>query len=198
MKSIKHLYLFAALLTMMSSKVVAQYEEVAEAVFGMGCFWCGEAEFRHHATNQLLPGIVKVRVGYAGGVKPQPTYPDHEGYVEAVKVSYNPSLISYDKLLSLFWHNIDPFDRKGQFCDKGSSYVAVIYYLNALQKAKAEESKITLENQLGKPFVTQIIPFTTFYEAEEYHQNYEAKNPTKYRFYRWNCGRDARLKAIWK
>lgn len=168
-----------------------------EAIFAMGCFWCGESEFRNHETNQELPGIISVRVGYAGGDIPNPTYENHKGYKEAVKVTYDPAVISYEKLLDIFWHNVDPFDDKGQFCDKGFPYTSAIFYENEDQKAKAEASKVQAAGQLKQDIKTELTSKTTFYDAEEYHQNYKAKNPSKYKFYRWNCGRDQRLKEVW-
>jgi len=168
-----------------------------EAIFAMGCFWCGESEFRDHVTNEPISGIVSLRVGYAGGKTPDPTYENHEGYKEALKISYDPSLISYKALLDIFWHNVDLFDDKGQFCDKGFPYTSVIYYKTPEQKLQAESTKKEVRKLFKEDVVTEIIPFSTFYDAEEYHQNYRAKNPVAYKFYRWNCGRDKRLKEIW-
>ncbi len=168
-----------------------------EAVFAMGCFWCAESEFRHHENNALLPGILALSVGYAGGTKPNPHYEDHEGYKEAVKITFDPQIISYEKLLETFWHNVDPFDNAGQFCDKGFPYSAVIYYQDEAQKQLALKTKEQNQKLLNKEIVTQIIPYTTFYDAEEYHQNYKAKNPVRYNYYRWSCRRDQRLKEIW-
>lgn len=167
------------------------------AIFAMGCFWCGESEFRDHASGKLLPGIISLRVGYAGGTRPNPTYENHEGYKEAVKVEFDPTVISYEKLLDIFWHNVDPFDLKGQFCDKGFPYTSVIYAHNDAQKSAALSSLKNTQKLLGKEIATEILPATTFYDAEEYHQNYKEKNPVRYKFYRWNCGRDQRLKEIW-
>lgn len=162
------------------------------AVFGMGCFWCGESEFRSHQTGQPLPGIESIRVGYAGGTEPNPTYENHNGYVEAVKVTFDAKLIGYEDLLSIFWNNIDPYDPSGQFCDKGPSYISVIYYTSENQKEMAIKSKMALIGSV----VTEILPLTTFYDAEEYHQNYSSKNPIRYNYYRWGCGRDKRLKQL--
>lgn len=162
------------------------------ALFGMGCFWCGETEFRSHQTGRLLPGIESVRVGYAGGTIPNPTYENHPGYVEAVQITFDPEVISYSDLLKIFWSNIDPYDAYGQFCDKGPSYVSVIYYLNEEQQQLAERSKSSLNGNV----VTEILPYTTYYDAEEYHQNYAQKNPIRYKYYRWSCGRDKRLQQL--
>lgn len=169
-----------------------------EAIFAMGCFWCGEYEFRNHETNEMLPGISSLRVGYAGGSIKNPAYENHPGSKEAVKIVFDPKVIPYSKLLEIFWHNVDLFDAEGQFCDKGFSYTAVIFYTTPAQQKEAESTKTMIEQQLKETVKTQIIAATTFHDAEEYHQNYANKNPTKYKFYRWNCGRDQRLAEIWK
>lgn len=167
------------------------------AIFAMGCFWCSESEFRDAQTHRPLPGILSIKVGYAGGTQPNPTYQSHEGYKEAVKITYDSSKLSYDDLLTIFWKNIDPFDAKGQFCDKGFAYTSAIFYADSSQQAKAILSKETLQKKFPQqPVVTQIIKNTTFYDAEEYHQDYKSKNPVRYKYYRWNCGRDKRLKDI--
>lgn len=172
--------------------------ERQEALFAMGCFWCGEAAFRDAKTNNLLPGILSVRVGYAGGTQLDPTYQNHQGYKEAVKIVFDPSVISYDDVLKIFWRNIDPLDDRGQFCDKGFSYTSAVYTKNDAQKAKVLASKNSIEQALGASVVTKIVPATTFYDAEDYHQNYKAKNPIRYKVYTWNCGRAQRLKSLWK
>jgi len=176
-------------------KMIPEKKEIA--IFAMGCFWCGESEFRDHTTGAPLPGIISLRVGYAGGTHPHPTYESHQGYKEAVKIEFDPTIISYEKLLDIFWHNVDPFDAKGQFCDKGFPYTSVIYYHGDTQKKAALSSQKNTQKVLGKETVTELIPATTFYDAEEYHQNYKEKNPVRYKFYRWNCGRDQRLKEVW-
>lgn len=168
-----------------------------EAIFAMGCFWCGESEFRDHETNDFIPGVIDLKVGYAGGTVPNPTYENHKGYKEAVKVTYDPTVITYEKLLDIFWHNVDPFDGTGQFCDKGFPYTSVIFYEGEDQKTKAEVSKKRVAEYLKGNIQTELTPKTTFYDAEDYHQNYKSKSPTKYKFYRWNCGRDKRLKEVW-
>lgn len=169
-----------------------------EAIFAMGCFWCGESEFRDHGTLKPLPGIISIRVGYAGGTKPNPTYESHEGYKEAVKIVFDPTKITYDQLLDIFWHNIDPFDDKGQFCDTGPQYASAVYVKDDHQKIKATEKKELTQHLLSKEnIVTEIRPYTSFYDAEEYHQNYKQKNPKRYAFYRWKCGRDQRLGELW-
>jgi peptide-methionine (S)-S-oxide reductase len=168
-----------------------------EATFAMGCFWCGAVVFTDHETNEKLPGIVSITVGYAGGTSTHPTYADHAGHKETVKVIFDPEKISYDKLLTLFWHNIDPFDDKGQFCDKGFAYTAVIFYNGEEQQKLAMRSKMQVEEKLKREVVTELTPATVFYDAEDYHQDYKIKNPVHYQYYRCGCGRDARLKEIW-
>lgn len=178
---------------------LAQEETGKTAVFAMGCFWCGEAAFRYAEDPEVpMRGVLSVRVGYAGGTAPNPTYKSHDGYKEAVKVVYDPDILSYEDLLGLFWFNIDPLNGEGQFCDVGPSYTSVIYYLNNEQKEIALRSLEDVTEELNVSAVaTEIIPFTTFYEAEEYHQNYKAKKTTKYKLYRWLCGRDKRLLELW-
>lgn len=197
----KFLAIFALMTGFFTLNVKAEemtQEKKEIAIFAMGCFWCGESEFRDPASGKLLPGITSLRVGYAGGTNPNPTYKSHEGYKEAVKVEFDPNVISYQNLLDIFWHNVDPFDAKGQFCDKGFAYTSAIYYHGNSQKKEALASQQNTQKALGKDIETELIPATSFYDAEEYHQEYKRKNPVQYRFYRWNCGRDQRLKEIWK
>lgn len=171
-------------------------ETHSTAIFALGCFWCGQAAFDE------LKGVISTTVGYTGGHIENPTYEQvsHEdtGHYESVKVVFDPAIISYKELLDVFWHNVDPFDKEGQFCDRGPSYGAAIFYTNESQKAEALASKREMEKMLKQAIVTQIIPASTFYDAEDYHQEYHQKNPIRYKFYRFSCGRDARLKAIWK
>ena len=173
-------------------------EKKESAIFAMGCFWCGESEFRDHTSGLLLPGILSLRVGYAGGTHSNPTYEHHEGYKEAVKVEFDFPIISYQKLLDIFWNNVDPFDGKGQFCDKGFSYTSAIYYRDSTQKKMAIISHHNIQKILGKEIATELIPATTFYDAEEYHQNYKERDPIRYGCYRRSCGRDQRLQEIWR
>lgn len=187
----KFIYFFAVTISLVFPNANA-----AEAIFAMGCFWCAESEFRNHETNEMLPGISSLRVGYAGGEIDNPTYENHPGYKEAIKIVFDLEIISYADLLNIFWHNVDPFDTAGQFCDKGFAYTSAIFYTNESQKIAAAASKTTIEKKLKKIIKTEIFPATKFHDAEEYHQNYAHKNPTKYKFYRWNCGRDQRLKDI--
>jgi peptide-methionine (S)-S-oxide reductase len=169
----------------------------AIAIFSGGCFWCMEHPFDE------LDGVISTTSGYTGGHKKNPTY--HEvssgrtGHRESVKVTYDPNKVSYDKLLDVFWHNIDPLDAKGQFCDRGEQYTTAIFYLTEEQKRLAEASKAALEQggKLGGPIQTAILPASEFYPAEDYHQDFYMKNPLKYRLYRLGCGRDRRLAEVW-
>jgi len=169
----------------------------ASAVFAGGCFWCEETAF------EGLPGVISVTSGYTGGTVKNPTYEQVSsggtGHAESVEVVYDPAKITYEKLLEVFWHNVDPFQANAQFCDHGSQYRSAIFYRDETQHAAAEASRKKLEEQprfAGK-IVTQIVPLSTFYPAEEYHQDFYKKNPVRYHEYRNGCGRDARLKQIW-
>jgi peptide-methionine (S)-S-oxide reductase len=171
--------------------------EHASAIFAGGCFWCEETAFVG------LPGVISVTSGYTGGQKKNPTYEEVSaggtGHAESVEVVYDPGKTSYERLLDVFWHNVDPFQKDAQFCDHGTQYRSAIFYNGEAQRKAAEESKRKLEEQprfKGK-IVTQIVAASTFYPAEEYHQDFYKKNPVRYHAYRAGCGRDARLKEIW-
>jgi peptide methionine sulfoxide reductase msrA/msrB len=170
---------------------------LSKATFAGGCFWCTEADF------EKVPGVVKVISGYAGGKKQNPTYEEVSsgttGYVEAVQVYYDPTRITYEQLLDFFWKHIDPADGEGQFVDRGAQYRSVIFYHDEEQKRPAEKSKKVLQEsgKFKKPLVTEIVPFTNFYDAEEYHQDYYKKNSVKYKFYRYGSGRDQFLESTW-
>jgi peptide methionine sulfoxide reductase msrA/msrB len=167
------------------------------ATFAGGCFWCTQADF------EKVPGVVKVIAGYTGGHQENPTYQEVSaggtGHVEAVQVTYDPTKVYYKQLLDYFWRHVDPTDPNGQFVDRGPQYRSVIFYHNEEQKREAEESKQELEKsgRFTKPIVTAILPFTKFYPAEQYHQDYYKKNPLRYKFYRWNSGRDQFLTQVW-
>ncbi|CAN5186763.1 peptide-methionine (S)-S-oxide reductase MsrA [soil metagenome] len=169
----------------------------AVATFAGGCFWCVEEVFEE------VPGVVSAVSGYAGGNVKNPTYEQVSaggtGHTEAVRVIYDPDRISYPRLLDLFWHNVDPLTPNRQFCDRGEQYRAAIFYRGDEQKRLAELSKQAIEEsgRFEEPIVTEIVPATEFYEAEEYHQNYYKKNPVRYKFYKWNCGRAQRLEELW-
>ena len=167
------------------------------ATFAGGCFWCEETAF------EGLDGVLSVTSGYTGGQKKNPTYEEvssgSTGHAESVQVAFDPRKISYARLLDVFWHNVDPLDSGGQFCDRGTQYRSAIFYAGEEQRREADASKRALEKEprfQGK-IATQIVPATTFYPAEEYHQDFYKKNPVRYREYRQGCGRDARLKQLW-
>jgi len=172
-------------------------EKYEKAIFAGGCFWCMEHPF------DKLEGVISTTVGYTGGTKKDPTYEEVSaggtGHAESVEVTFDPSRIRYDELLDVFWRNIDPTTPNRQFVDVGSQYRAAIFYLNEEQKRLAEESKARLEasGRYDKPIVTEIVPAMTFYRAEEYHQDYYKKNPIRYKFYRYNSGRDRYLEKVW-
>lgn len=167
------------------------------ATFAGGCFWCTEADF------EKVPGVLSAVSGYTGGHKENPSYVEvssgKTGHLEAVQVHYDPSKITYRELLDFFWRHIDPTDSGGQFVDRGSQYRSAIFYHDEGQKRLAEESKEALSKsgRFDKPIVTEILPFTTFYEAEEYHQDYYKKHWLKYKYYRNASGRDLFLKRVW-
>ncbi|HSB04161.1 MAG TPA: peptide-methionine (S)-S-oxide reductase MsrA [Thermodesulfobacteriota bacterium] len=168
------------------------------ATFAGGCFWCTESDF------EKVPGVVKVLSGYTGGKKENPSYQEVSsgttGHIEAVQVFYDPSKITYEELLDTFWKHIDPTDSGGQFVDRGAQYRSAIFYHDEEQKILAEKSKEALmkSGKFDKPIVTEIIRFTRFYEAEEYHQDYYKKNPLRYKYYRYGSGRDQFLKKVWE
>ena len=157
------------------------------------------------AAFDEVPGVTETVSGYAGGTKPNPTYGDHEGYQEAVRVSYDPTKVSYQQLLDQYWHNIDPFDADGQFCDKGNAYRSAIFTGDAEEaklaageeKGLAESTEKQIADRFKETVVTEIKPATTFTPAEDYHQNYHNTNAVSYKFYKWNCGRAQRLEKIW-
>jgi len=168
----------------------------AKAVFAGGCFWCMESDF------EKLGGVTDVISGFTGGTLKNPTYNgNHEGHYEAVEVTYDPGKVSYQELLDHFWVNIDPFDATGQFCDRGSSYRTAIFVADDLEKKLAEESKKRIVAQFPeKEVATPILSASVFYPIqgdESYHQDYYKNNPVRYKYYRWNCGRDQRLRSIW-
>jgi peptide-methionine (S)-S-oxide reductase len=171
--------------------------EEAKATFAGGCFWCMQPAF------DGVPGVLSTTVGYSGGHTENPTY--HEvgsgttGHAESIEIVYDPKKVSYSDLLRIFWRNVDPTDGDGQFCDRGDQYRSAIFYHDEEQKRLAEESKKEAAKALRVrgPIVTQIVAASQFYPAEDYHQSYYRKNPIRYRFYRYHCGRDQRLEAVW-
>jgi len=184
------LFLIAIMLFYVSSATAEK------AILAGGCFWCMEADF------EKLDGVADVISGFTGGTLKDPTYNgNHGGHLEAVEITYDSEKISYKELLEYYWVNIDPFDEKGQFCDKGHSYLSAIFVANEKEKKIAEESKRKIEAQFpNRKVVTPILKAAIFYPikgSESYHQDYYKKNPVRYKVYRWNCGRDKRLKQIW-
>lgn len=162
------------------------------AVFAGGCFWCVEAAY------QDIEGVTDAVSGFTGGKLKNPSYNgNHRGHFEAVKVTYDPAKVSYEQLLDVFWHNIDPFDDRGQFCDKGPSYRSAIFATDE-QRSQAEASRVAVVKQFETDLVvTELLPVSKFWPVEEAHQDYYRKNPIRYRFYRTGCGRDRRLNEIW-
>ncbi|MBL8520866.1 MAG: peptide-methionine (S)-S-oxide reductase MsrA [Betaproteobacteria bacterium] len=188
-----------AVLFLMSFSALAQPKPAAteRIVFAGGCFWCMEQPF------DVLPGVISTTSGYIGGQKKNPTYKEVSagitGHTEAVEVVFDPAKVKLEKLIDVFWHNIDPTVNDRQFCDGGSQYRPGIFYVNDTQKKAALESKAAIEKSrvLKAPIVAEITEATTFYPAEDYHQDYYQRNSVRYKFYRSGCGRDARLKELW-
>ena len=174
----------------MTSPVMA---DSATAIFAGGCFWCMEADYEKQA------GVTGVVSGFTGGTLPNPTYSgNHQGHFEAVEVTYDPAIVDYAELLDVFWKNVDPFDNQGQFCDKGPSYRSAIFPGNESEKVLAEQSKAKVAARFsGQTVYTEIRDRGQFWPVEEYHQDYYLKNPVRYKYYRWNCGRDQRLEQLW-
>ena len=170
----------------------------AVATFAGGCFWCMEPPYDE------LDGVIATISGYTGGTTADPSYQEvvqgDTGHAEVVQVTYDPDEVTYDELLEVFWRNVDPLDAGGQFCDRGDQYRTGIFVHDAEQRRLAEQSKQKLEGSErfeGQPIVTEIEEAGPFYPAEGYHQDYYEKNPVRYKFYRWNCGRDQRLAELW-
>lgn len=186
----------ASVLAQQGSAAGAAPAQTASAIFAGGCFWCVEADF------EKLPGVLSAQSGYTGGSTAHPTYEQVSaggtGHAESVRVSYDPGKLSYATLLDYFWHHIDPTVKDRQFCDVGNQYRSAIFYDNDAQRAAAEVSKAALlKSGQFRQIYTEILPARQFYVAEEYHQDYYKKNPIRYRFYRANCGRDARVAQVW-
>ncbi|MBA3815641.1 MAG: peptide-methionine (S)-S-oxide reductase MsrA [Parachlamydiaceae bacterium] len=200
-KSNIFMYVLSCFLIIFSKTTYAE-EKISDsnnfeyATFASGCFWCTQHDFDE------VKGVISTTAGYTGGGKINPTYEEVSaggtGHVESLQVKYDPSQVSYQDLLDFYWHTVDPTRNDGQFCDRGNQYRPVIFYHNQNQKELAEKSKNELiSSSKIHPILVEILPATTFYPAEEYHQNYYKKNPLRYKFYRYNCGRDKRLNEIW-
>lgn len=197
MKQFVLIILAALSINAFASNAINSAPQQATATFAGGCFWCMEPPY------DKLDGVISTTSGYMGGHVDKPTYQQvshgNTGHTEVVQVIYDPAVISYQKLLDTYWKNIDPTDARGQFCDKGSQYRTEIFYHNAEQRNLAQQSKAELLN--NKPFkgdiTTPISAAKTFYAAEDYHQDYYQKNPIRYKYYRYSCGRDNRLEELW-
>ena len=168
----------------------------ASAVFAGGCFWCTESDF------DKVPGVLSTVSGYSGGKVARPTYKQVSaggtGHIEAVRVTYDPRRVSYAQLVMRFLPTIDAVDDGGQFCDRGDSYRPAIFVANPAERRAAEVALAAAARRLRQPTKVAVLPASAFWPAEDYHQDYYKKNPVRYKFYRWNCGRDQRLKALWQ
>ena len=192
-----------AILVMVATPCLSRAEEnlkqevtsQAQAIFAGGCFWCMQSVF------DTLEGVINTQVGYSGGSAETANYKQVSaggtGHLEVLQVTYDPAIVSYEQLLNAFWQNVDPLDSEGQFCDKGESYKSAIFYSNDKEKKLAEASLKALPFEQND-IATKILPAKAFYRAEDYHQDYYKTNPLKYKFYRWNCGRDQRLIELWQ
>jgi peptide-methionine (S)-S-oxide reductase len=192
---LRRMFLAAFLLTAAAGGAAAQ-GKTETAIFAGGCFWCTEADF------DKVAGVISTTSGYIGGTVANATY--HQvsagttGHAEAVKVVYDPAKVTYAKLLDVYWRSIDPLVKDKQFCDSGDQYRTAIFYVDDAQKKLADETKKQVEAKFApRPVYTQIVKATAFYDAEDYHQDYYKKNEARYKFYRWNCGRDQRLEQLW-
>lgn len=192
---VKKVILCVFLFNMFSFNTMAN-SNYKTAIFAGGCFWCMEVPF------DKLDGVVSTVSGYIGGHVENPTYNQvssgKSGHIEALEITYNPQKISYKELLHTYWRNIDPFDLEGQFCDRGEQYQAIIFTKDDTQKKLSNSSKVEISKKLNHDIKIKIVTASKFYPAEEYHQNYYQKNPIRYKYYRHACGRDKRLKEIWK
>lgn len=179
------------------SSEVQSAPTTAKAYFAGGCFWCMEEAF------EKVDGVIAVVSGYMGGTVANPTYEQvsdgRTGHAESIEVTYDPTKVTYQKLLDAFWRNIDPVTPNAQFCDHGIQYRAVVFYTTDEEKQLSEESKNKIEQskRLPAPIVTQLVQASTFYQAEDYHQDYYKKNPLRYKYYKFSCGRAQRLEALW-
>ena len=186
------LFAAAAASILMVSNAAPAAAALKTAVFAGGCFWSAEHDIEH------TKGVTEVVVGYAGGgAAKNPSYENHGGFLESIKVTYDPAVISYPQLVSAFFHHIDPTDANGQICDQGSSYRTAVFTADPAEKAAAEQVKAQVGQDLRLPIKTMVLGPTTFWTGEGYHQHYAEKNPAAYMAYRVGCGRDRTLKAVW-
>jgi peptide-methionine (S)-S-oxide reductase len=190
-------FLFISLAVLLAAGNAGHAAEQAKTVFAGGCFWCMEEAF------EKVEGVVSVTSGYMGGGKPNPTYEEvsagNTGHAESVEIIYDPARVSYQKLLDHFWKNVDPLTPNAQFCDHGTQYRSVIFYGNEQEKKLAEASRQAIEQskRFTGPIVTEVVMASRFYPAEDYHQDFYKKNPVRYKFYKFNCGRAQRLEMLW-
>ena len=192
-------FVTASILATVAPQLVlaATDDGLAVATFAGGCFWCVESDF------DAVPGVAETTSGYTGGTVDNPTYKQVSeggtGHREVVQIRYDPKQVSYERLLHIFWRSVDPTDDGGQFCDRGESYQTAVFAGNEEERLLAEASKEALDRSgvLDAPVVTPIEPLKAFYPAEDYHQDYYTKNPVRYRFYRFSCGRDTRVQQVW-
>lgn len=187
----KRLFAAVAAAAVFAAQAAPAAEALKTAVFAGGCFWSAEHDIEH------TPGVVKVAVGYAGGTRPHPSYENHDGYLEAVRVTYDPAKISYPKLVDAFFHHIDPTDPDGQICDRGPTYRTAVFVADPAERQAAEAVKAQVAKELRHQIATEVRPAATFWMGEDYHQDYARKNPGAYMAYRVGCGRDATLKVVW-
>jgi peptide-methionine (S)-S-oxide reductase len=185
--------LFAAIAaaTLFAAEAAPAAGALKTAVFAGGCFWSAEHDIEH------TPGVTKVVVGYAGGTRPNPTYQNHEGYLESIQVTYDPAKISYAQLVDAFFHHIDPTDPDGQICDRGPTYRTAVFAADPQERQAAEAVKAQVAKALHQPVATEIRSASKFWMGEAYHQDYARKNPAAYMAYRMGCGRDHALKVVW-
>lgn len=191
--------IYFLLLISLSAVTWAEQESTsrAEAIFAGGCFWCMEPPF------DKLDGVISTTSGYSGGHIDNPTYKQvsagTSGHLEVLQVVYNPDKVSYQQLLQTFWVNVDLLDGGGQFCDRGHHYSSAIFYANESERQAAQNSMLAIvdSGRFEKPIQTQLLAAAKFYPAEKYHQDYYQRNPVRYKYYRWNCGRDQRLEELW-
>ena len=193
MRKLTHVFRIYLAAFALSAIAPLTHAEEATAYFAGGCFWCVEAAY------QELDGVSEVVSGFTGGTLKNPTYRgNHKGHYEAVEVTYDPDVISYQKLLDTFWVNIDPFDAQGQFCDKGFEYLSALFVANEEERTLAEKTMAQVAERFPQQTIaTVILPTSKFYPVEEGHQDYYQKNPLRYKYYRYGCGRDKRLQEIW-
>jgi peptide-methionine (S)-S-oxide reductase len=181
-----------------ASALEAAAADRAVAVLAGGCFWCVESDF------EKLDGVLEIVSGYTGGTIANPTYENYHDagpgvtpHIEAARIVYDPAKVGYDRILDFFFRHIDPVDGGGQFCDRGASYRPAIFVADDAERQAAERAKARAAEVLRQPVAVEILPLGPFWPAEEYHQGYHKKNPARYAYYRWRCGRDARVKELW-